>query len=375
MSDEYETRCLLSLLALPGVGEASVLRLQIEAGSAAAALQMSSERLRELGLRPDAVVAVTSLRGRPDVSSAHVCEWLQRQQIVALGFASDHYPALLRQTASPPPLLFVRGALQALQTPQVAIVGSRGATVSGCQIAREIAAGLAHYGLTVTSGLALGIDAAAHQGAVDAGARSVAVLGCGPDRIYPARHRRLASALLEHGGALVSEFVPGTPPEPGNFPRRNRIISGLSLGVLVVEAALPSGSLLTARCALEQDRDVMAVPGPVRSRYSRGCHELLRNGAALIETAEDVLQALGDRFRPNVPAPATAPAPEADDARPSGLDRDEQRALEVTADVATPTDLIVARSGLCAPACTAALVRLELRGLVVSTGEGYTRIR
>ncbi|HND14229.1 MAG TPA: DNA-processing protein DprA, partial [Pseudomonadales bacterium] len=308
MSDEYETRCLLSLLALPGVGEASVLRLQLQAGSAAAALQMSSERLRELGLRSDAVVAVSSLRGQPDARSAHVCEWLQRQQIAALGFTSDHYPALLRHTASPPPLLFVRGALEALLNPQVAIVGSRGATVSGCQIAREIATGLAHYGLTVTSGLALGIDAAAHQGAVDAGARSVAVLGCGPDRVYPARHRRLASALLEHGGALVSEFVPGTLPEPGNFPRRNRIISGLSLGVLVVEAALPSGSLLTARCALEQDREVMAVPGPVRSRYSRGCHELLRNGAALIETAEDVLQALGDRFRPKVSAPAT-PAP------------------------------------------------------------------
>ncbi len=375
MHESHEIRCLLSLLALPGVGAATVLRLCARAGSAAAALQLDSRQLRELGLRPEVTAALSALRGQPDAHSASICEWLDGQRIGALGLASTHYPQQLRQIACPPPLLFVQGALEVLATPQVAIVGSRNASVAGREHAYETAGSLAKYGLTVTSGLAIGIDAAAHQGAVDAAARSIAVLGCGPDRVYPARHRRLAAALLERGGALVSEFLPGTRPEPANFPRRNRIISGLSLGVLVVEAALPSGSLLTAHCALEQDREVMAVPGPVRSPQSRGCHELLRNGAALVETAEDVLRALGDRFRPQVMvADAPAGVPESVPV-PAQLDRDEQRVLEMTAWVETPAETIVARSGLGAAVCTAALVRLELHGLVASSAGGYTRIR
>ncbi len=179
---------------------------------------------------------------------------------------------------------------------------------------------------------------------------------------------------MEQGGALVTEFAPGTRPEPHNFPRRNRIISGLSLGVLVVEAALPSGSLLTAQCALEQDREVMAVPGPVRSPLSRGCHELLRNGAALIETPEDVLRALGDRFRP--PDPVAEPgAHSTGDAAIAfaALTADERRVLDATGFEETPAETIVQRAGLGAAAAGAALVRLELKGLIVSGAGGYVR--
>lgn len=377
--DAYEIRCLLSLLGVPGVGQATILRLIDAAGSAATALRLTTTRLTELGLRHDVIMALAALRGRPDARSAEICAWLARHDVTTLTIGSDRYPARLRQIACPPPLLFVQGAVGALATPQVAIVGSRRASIGGREITYEIAGSLVKYGLTVTSGMAIGIDAAAHQGAVAASGCSIAVLGCGPDRIYPARHRQLAGALLGQGGAVVSEFLPGTRPEPANFPRRNRIISGLSLGVLVVEAALPSGSLLTARCALEQDREVMAVPGPVRSPYSRGTHELLRNGAALVENAEDVLRALGDRFRPVVSDNAVRDEARDEAKGPAslaaGLDEAERLVLEMTAYVETSTEVIVARTGLTAAQCTTALVRLELRGLVSGSGHGYTRLR
>ena len=232
------------------------------------------------------------LDGCPDPRSAAPCEWLLDHDVHVLSTASTAYPPLLRRIACPPPVLFVQGAVAVLSSPQVAVVGSRSPTASGRELASELATGLAQYALTVTSGLALGIDSAAHLGALEAGGASVAVMGTGPDQVYPARHRRLAASLLERGGALVTEFVPGTRPEPANFPRRNRIISGLSLGVLVVEAALPSGSLLTAQRALEQDREVMAVPGPVRSPLTSREWEvldLLCEGRSTDVIAEDLV--------------------------------------------------------------------------------------
>ena len=371
---EHEIRCCLSLLDLPGAGAGTVLRLIEAAGSAAAVLDLSPARLQALGLRANTASALLGLDGHPHPRSAAPCQWLLSRRIAVLSAVSAGYPPLLRRIACPPPVLFVEGEVAALASPQVAVVGSRSPTASGRELAFQFAAGLSKYALTVTSGLALGIDSAAHLGALEAGGASVAVMGTGPDQVYPARNRRLAASILEHGGALVTEFVPGTRPEPPNFPRRNRIISGLSLGVLVVEAALPSGSLLTAQCALEQDREVMAVPGPVRSPLSRGCHELLRNGAALIETPEDVLRALGDRFRPASPAAeAGAHTTGGSAVALAALGADERRALEATGFEETPAETIVQRSGLGAAATGAALVRLELKGLIVSGAGGYAR--
>jgi DNA processing protein len=371
---EHEIRCCLSLLDLPGAGAGTVLRLIEAAGSASAVLDLSPARLQALGLRAVTASALLGLDGRAHPGSAAPCEWLLNRGIAVLSVASADYPPLLRRIACPPPVLFVEGAVAALARPQVAVVGSRSPTASGRELALQFAAGLPKYGLTVTSGLALGIDSAAHLGALEAGGASVAVMGTGPDQVYPARNRRLAASIVEQGGALVTEFVPGTRPEPPNFPRRNRIISGLSLGVLVVEAALPSGSLLTAQCALEQDREVMAVPGPVRSPLSRGCHELLRNGAALIETPEDVLRALGDRFRPASPAgEARTHTAGGSAVALDALGADERRALDATGFEETPTETIVLRTGLGAAATGAALVRLELKGLIVCGAGGYAR--
>ena len=202
------------------------------------------------------------------------------------------YPRLLREIADPPPLLFVHGNPALLSRPQIAIVGSRNPSAGGRSLAEDFARSLCRSGLIVTSGMALGIDAASHQGALRAKGGTIAVAGTGPDRIYPARHRSLAQAIVEQG-AIISEFSLGTPALPGNFPRRNRIISGLSLGVLVVEAACKSGSLITARLAAEQGREVFALPGSIHNPLARGCHRLIRQGAKLVEDIGDILEELG----------------------------------------------------------------------------------
>ena len=208
---------------------------------------------------------------------------------VALGAAD--YPGMLAEIADPPDPLYLRGNAGALAGPHLAVVGARSATPQGRQTAARLASELAAAGLGVVSGLARGVDAAAHAGALAAGGVTVAALGTGVDVCYPARHRALAERIAATG-ALVSELPPGTPPRPGHFPRRNRIISGLCVGVLVVEAAERSGSLITARTALEQGREVFAVPGSVRNPLSRGCHALIRAGAVLVESAADVLAEL-----------------------------------------------------------------------------------
>ncbi len=203
------------------------------------------------------------------------------------------YPVLLGHIPDPPVVIWRRGALGVLDAPAVALVGSRNATPTGLSNARRLAHDLARAGLVVTSGLARGIDAAAHQGALTGGGRTVAVLGCGLDVVYPREHGTLADELVEAGGALVSEFAPGTPPLPPHFPLRNRLISGLARAVVIVEASERSGSLITARAAAEQGRDVLAVPGGVASGCYRGCHGLIKDGARLVETVDDILDEVG----------------------------------------------------------------------------------
>ena len=222
--------------------------------------------------------------------------WANQESCRILTLADNTYPQALLQIADPPSVLYVRGRFEILNTPALAIVGSRNASPSGCQTARAFAKALASSRFSIVSGLALGIDAAAHQGALDAAnpaASTIAVIGTGADRVYPARNRDLAQSIATNG-VIISEFPLGTPAAAANFPRRNRIISGLAKGVLVVEAALQSGSLITARLAGEQGREVFAVPGSIHSPLSRGCHQLIRQGAKLVETAADILEELGE---------------------------------------------------------------------------------
>ena len=275
------------------------------------------------------------------------------------------YPPLLREIADPPAVLFARGRLELLQAESIAIVGSRNATPRGLQDAREFAHDLASRGLAVVSGMARGIDAAAHAGGLAGEGSSIAVLGTGPDRIYPADNAALARELAARG-CVVTEFPVGTEPFPHNFPQRNRIISGIARAVLVVEAAPKSGSLGTAYAATKQGRDVFALPGSIHSTLSKGCHQLLRDGAILVTEAEHVVSdlAVWQRFRRSpVPAAKT-------DAPPSDPLLDAMGFAPVT------LDTVAGLSGLDAAASAARLVRLELQGLVTRLAGGlYQRSR
>jgi len=277
---------------------------------------------------------------------------------------SPHYPDLLKTLPDAPLALFIQGDPELLASPQIAMVGSRNPTRGGIQAATEFAAHFARNGLTVTSGLALGIDGAAHEGALSSGGPTIAVMATGPDRIYPARHRELAHAIAETG-ALVSEFPPGTAPKAGHFPRRNRIISGLSLGVLVVEAALRSGSLITARFAAEQGREVFAIPGSIHNPLARGCHRLIREGAKLVETAADVLgelaPALG-RWLEQEPLDGhlSTEAPEA----AGEPDPEYQNLLNAMGFDPVSADMLVERTGLAPETVSSMLLLLELEGRV-----------
>lgn len=285
---ELEAR--LRLHCLPELGPKRFRKLLSAFDSASAALSAPASAWRSLGLP----LACSEARRSPEIRERArlALEWLQvpGQQLVM--WDEPGYPALLAELSDAPPLLFVAGDPTLLERPQLAMVGSRRASRPGLDTAHSFARSLARGGFVVTSGLALGIDGAAHQGALDADGHTVAVLGTGLQCLYPARHKRLARDIVERGGALVSELPLDSPPQAANFPRRNRIISGLSLGVLVVEASPSSGSLITARLAAEQGREVYAIPGSIHHPGAKGCHQLIRDGATLVESIEHILEAL-----------------------------------------------------------------------------------
>lgn len=283
------------------------------------------------------------------------------QHIVTL--ADAEYPQALLEIADPPTLLYVRGRLELLNRPALAIVGSRSPTPQGLENSEAFAAAFADAGLVIISGLALGVDAAAHRGALAAGGDTVAFVGTGIDRIYPARHRELALEIGEKG-AIVSEFALGTPVVAANFPRRNRLISGCARGVLVVEATTESGSLISARLAAEQGREVFAIPGSIHSPQSRGCHRLIKDGAKLVETAHDVFEELRWPARRAVAAVPAGGGATADD----GL-------LTLIGFEPCALDALAARSGLTAQALSVKLLHLELDGRVASLPGGrYQRL-
>ncbi|WP_301362247.1 DNA-processing protein DprA [Stutzerimonas nitrititolerans] len=285
---ELEARLRLHLL--PELGPRRLHKLISAFPDASSALSAPASAWRSLGLPASCAEPRRSEAIRERAAAA--LAWLEQPDHHLLMWDDPGYPALLAELPDAPPLLFVEGEPALLERPQLAMVGSRRASRPGMDNARSFARSLGGAGFVITSGLALGIDGAAHQGALDAGGQTVAVLGTGLQRLYPARHTGLASSIVEGGGALVSELPLDCPPQAANFPRRNRIISGLSLGVLVVEASPSSGSLITARLAAEQGREVYAIPGSIHHPGARGCHQLIRQGATLAESVEDILQAL-----------------------------------------------------------------------------------
>jgi len=339
--------------------------------------------------------------------------WLQGEGVEILHPDHPAYPPLLRQAHRAPFVLYAQGNLECLHTPQIAVVGSRNPSSAGRENAHQFSAYLAGGGFTITSGLALGIDGAAHKGALDGGGRTIAVMGTSIDRLYPARHRKLAQRILAQGGLLVSEFPLGIKPNPVNFPQRNRIISGLSLGVLVVEAAPKSGSLITARFAMQQNREVFAIPGSIHNPLSRGCHSLIREGATLVETAADMLPELQGMLalmaqqstwtapEPNLQRQEElfnglpSPQPQRNPHRSgkcldntalsavvdppvnlNALDQEQAEALVLQClgyDAAT-VDMLVARLGGDAGTLSALLITLEIKGLVEQTPLGYQRL-
>lgn len=358
VSSPAELEARLRLHRLPEVGPKRFQKLIAAFGSASAALSAPASAWRSLGLPGAAAEARRDPSVRDGASAAMA--WLERPGQHLLMWDDQNYPALLAEISDPPPLLFVAGNPSILDRPQLGMVGSRRASRPGMDTAAAFARSLAGAGFVITSGLALGIDGAAHQGALDVGGATIGVLGTGLEKLYPQRHRHLAASMVEQGSAVVSEFPLDAGPQPQNFPRRNRIISGLSLGVLVVEASVASGSLITARLAAEQGREVYAIPGSIHHPGARGCHQLIRDGAVLVETVEHILEALRGWQVTSV----TAPQPSAS-AHPL---------LALLHAAPHTSEALALSSGWPLPKVLAALTELELEGRIVcEAGRWFAR--
>ena len=363
MPERTETlRHWLALIRAPQIGPDTFFSLLQQFTEPEAVFKASRASLEKHGLRSDTVAYIND----PDWHQVDAdLSWLDQPGAEIILLNDNHYPSLLKTIPDPPPLLFVLGDAAVLKQKQLAMVGSRHPTPVGRETAYDFARHLATNGIVITSGLALGIDGASHEGALAGDGLSIAVAGTGLDRVYPAQHRELAHRISENG-ALVSEFPPGTSPVASNFPRRNRIISGLSMGVLVVEAALYSGSIITARAAIEQGREVFAVPGSIHNPQAKGCNSLIRQGAKLVETAADIFEELGGFASPlpeerNMDTAVSVPE----------LDSEYKRVLESVGHEPTAVDTVVQRSGLTTDAVCSMLLVLELQGLIASTSSGH----
>ena len=376
------------------MGGAKLISLIDSFGDVERFVKAPAADLRRAGLKEDTVAALQN-PGREALERD--TEWLAGSGHHLITRYDDRYPVLLKQLSSPPAALFVNGDPDVLWQPQVAVIGSRNPTSGGRENARDFTGELSRQGMTVTSGLAEGIDSEAHRAALDAGGFTVAVLGTGPDRVYPGSGRELAGRIARQG-ALVSELPPGTAARRSHFPSRNRIISGLSLGVLVVEAGLRSGTLITARLAGEQGREVFALPGSIHNPMAKGCHRLIRDGARLVENVAEIMQELGavaghvagdlreqldrenaerapgglefDKQKPNLAERPFASLREA----PWEDDPDYRKLWECLGFDPCPVDSIIEKSGLTARAVSAMLLMLELRGMVEAhPGGAYSR--
>ena len=368
---ESDVRCWLAVGRAGACNGHAVLRALEAFGSIGGLFEAGARELAALGFSRSAIARTRAMDWSAVGRDRDVLDHLGAG-IVPIG--TERYPARLAAIASPPPVLYCRGNPEVLGRPQLAVVGARAATRGGRERARAFARTLAECGLVVTSGLARGIDAAAHRGALDAGAPSVAILATGPDRIYPRSNAGLAGELIETG-AVITERAPGTPPRPENFPRRNRLISGLCLGVLVVEASLRSGSLITARLAADEGREVFAIPGSVDNPLSRGCHALIRDGAKLVESVVDVIEELAYPGGLQGPPASSEPAASDDSADAGGgSGGSARRVLDAVGHDPITLDQLVEHTGLTPDRLSSILLSLELDGrLDALPGGRYVR--
>ena len=357
-----EPQAWLALELIPGLGGEGMRTLLARFGAPSTVLGQSVSTLSQ-SVAPTVARAIAA--GAPAERIEACLKWLEGESNHLLTLADDDYPAHLLEIADPPPVLYLKGRRELLGRPGLAVVGSRNATPSGLKNAEAFARSLSEAGFTIISGMALGIDAAAHRGGLSGGGSSIAVVGTGLDLVYPARNKALAHDLAETG-LIISEFALGTPALAKNFPRRNRIISGLSRGVLVVEAALASGSLITARQAGEQGREVFAVPGSIHSPFSKGCHQLIKQGAKLVDEANDILIELHWGSAKPAKTLTEADADETDrDPLLQGMGFDPVSIDTLLERVKLPTDQLIAR-----------LTELELDGAIASMpGGNYQRLR
>ena len=363
MAVDASLNAWLTLSLIRGLGGESARRLLKDFGSPEAVLSASISSLKSV-VKAD--VATEISKGISEDAIAPTLAWLEDGNNHIVTLADGDYPQALLNISDPPLLLYVKGRLDLLNRPALAIVGSRSATPQGIKNAEAFAKSLSDRGLCIISGMAHGIDSAAHGGALRGQGASIAVVGTGLDKVYPAANRDLAHALALQG-ALISEFPLGTPPLAANFPRRNRLISGMSIGCLVVEASLQSGSLITARLALEQGRDVFAIPGSIHAPQSKGCHALLKQGAKLVETAQDILEELGG----SLAAPMRSTAAQAADAQDSGSVLLGHLGFDPV-----DIDTLGARCGLTIAELSAMLLSLELEGRICTLPGGlYQRIQ
>jgi DNA processing protein len=379
----------LAIHRIPGVGSSTINKALACVPDLAFLFNESTATLLAAGIPQPLIERFQN----PDWSAVDKeLKWLESDSLHhIISMDQPAYPPLLKQIASAPAVLFIRGNSSVLSHTQLAMVGTRTPSQKGKEIAFEFATQLAKTEWVVTSGLALGIDAACHQGALAAQGKTIAVLGTGVDQIYPKQHAALASQILNEGGALISEFSMGTQPKPEHFPRRNRLISGLSLGTLVIEAALRSGSLITAKYALEQNREVFAIPGSIHNPLSRGCHHLIRQGAKLVETVEDILEELAMQASIPLAAPKKSALkksqlPTIRIQPPSSTKRENitcdrnsstdpllQHLLEKIDYESTPIDVLVKRTGLTIPLLSNQLLLLEMEQLIGMGAGGYYR--
>ena len=360
MSAPEDLDAWLRLLRTAGIGRTSARRLLAACGSPQSVFDARPATLQELA-GAEAASALKEPPPRHEEQLAATRNWLDgdaSRHIIALGDTA--YPSSLLETADPPLLLYAQGRIELLQAVSIAVVGSRNPTAQGSDNARAFAKHLSQAGLAVVSGMALGIDGAAHEGALDGPGRTIAVMGTGADRIYPARHRALAHRIAAEG-LLLTEFEIGVPPLAENFPQRNRIIAGLARGTLVVEAALPSGSLSTARAALEAGREVFAIPGSIHSPQSRGCHALIKQGAKLVESADDITSEL--QWKVDRPMGARA------------VESEDSPLLQALGHEPATLDALGARTGMSAANLNAQLLELELDGRVARLPGGLFQRR